>query len=307
MDSTSILAWFAAQEWPLTEEEVRQMAGSVGVTDADPRTHDLRAEGFLWCAGREHLPWLRHQKSTWAWKKWRRARRWARVLACFPFLRMVAVANALGYGNARIGGDIDLFLVVAPRRMWIARLGIVAALRLFRQRPGEHAADALCPSFFVTTDALCLADLQLADVHARSDARNTSLPPDPYLLWWAVQLTVLWDRDHTYERFWHANAAWVQQWLPCAALRSVHPRMAARPACALLQRWGEWLLGGRWGDALEHWARRVQERRLPEAVRVRANQDTCVVVRADLLKLHTTDRRMEYRDRWHQVLRAWDV
>jgi len=76
---------------------------------------------------------------------------------------MIAIGNALGYGNCSRESDIDLVVVTAPRRIWTVRLLVVAFLRLFRQRPGEHTRDAICPSFFLTTEAMNLEPLQIVN------------------------------------------------------------------------------------------------------------------------------------------------
>lgn len=252
MDDGMERAWFAAQEWP-----------------ADAAS------------------WERQRKARWAWRKYRKARHWARALRCAPGVRMIAVGNALGYGNGRDEGDIDLVIVTAPGRLWTARLVVVALLKLFRQRPGEHGRDALCPSFFLTTEALNLEPLQLPR------QSSSELPPDPYLLFWPTQLTVFYDVGGTYDAFWGANRAWVQRWLPGAVPRAVHPRLCVA-RCAV--RMG----GGRW---IERLAKRVQEPRLRRAF-PRANSDTKVIIRDDMLKLHADDRRAEFREQWSASLRS---
>ncbi|MBI4433764.1 hypothetical protein HY632_03250 [Candidatus Uhrbacteria bacterium] len=291
MDCTAVRAWFDTQEWPLTEEEERQIVSDSG--DApQPDVHHGAAY-----ASRARL---RQQKSQWAWRKWRKARRWTRLFACVPFLRLVAVANALGYGNGRAASDIDLFVVTAPRRIWLVRLILVSMLRIFRQRPGEHGVDALCPSFFVTTEGLRLEGVQLSS----EQGSMSELPPDPYLLFWVTQLTVLLDRAPTYHAFWDANRAWVHRWLPGTQPRMPHPRLLVQDRwSSRVARCGEWLLRGRIGDAMERWARTLQLRRLTPTIRAMANVDHRVVVTDTMLKFHTEDRRAAYRDAWYARLR----
>ncbi|MBI4142554.1 hypothetical protein HY480_01620 [Candidatus Uhrbacteria bacterium] len=331
MDARAILAWFDLFDWVLTPAEYA--AFGVGVPAGT-----AMVDGFVVAPGRKGLAWVRRRKAVWAWRKLRKARQWARVLALVPFVRMIAIGNDLGYGNCRDESDIDLVIVTAPHRVWLVRLCIGGLLKLLHQRPGEHARDALCPSFFLTTEAMDLEDLQIGQQGMAAAGRqgsaiddsqlatrptslklrrtsNSQLPPDPYLLWWATQLTVLSDRDSTYAAFWRANERWVRRWLPDAWPRAIHPRISvgASPpqpplpkgggeieAVALLPNRG----GVRWGfgDVLETWSRRFQERRLSLRVRALMNTDSCVVMNDHMIKLHTNDRRQAYCDRWLAAL-----
>ncbi|MDO8622243.1 MAG: hypothetical protein Q7R80_03355 [bacterium] len=285
--------------------------------------------------------WPQQRKEIWAWRKLKKARRWVRVLRFVPSIRMIAIGNTLGYGNCSDESDIDFVIVTAPRRIWFVRLCVVALLRLFRQRPGEHTRDAICPSFFLTTEAMNLEDLQLLP-HSSSRAERAGgersreishqVPRDPYLLWWVTQLTVLFDRGGTYDAFWRANEQWVRRWLPDAQPRAVHPRIFVgappphappprakrdpesprdkrgsslpRPARRPAPAHASEERGWGVGDALERWCRRFQERRFSSEVRALANRDSRVVLTDRMLKFHTNDRRQEYRDRWIERLRA---
>jgi|GEM_PF-913626 len=306
MDSTAISAWFRLFEW----------------APGDPS-------------------WLQRRKAIWAWRKQKKARRWVRVLRFVPFVRMIAIGNDLGYGNCSDASDIDLVIVTAPRRVWFARLCVVALLRLSRQRPGEHSRDAICPSFFLTTEAMDLEELQIgAESRIMNneswDRCDASLPLDPYLLFWVTQLTVLYDVGGTYDAFWRANGQWARRWLPDARPRAMHPRLVVRhcePKSRRFASLGDKLrevlpaqgtddrdchepmaIGSRndtqdgWprrlGDALERWCRAFQERRFSSEVRALVNRDTRVIATDRMLKFHTSDRRAEYRDRWLIALNA---
>ncbi|MDO8599570.1 MAG: hypothetical protein Q7S02_05670 [bacterium] len=341
MDTRAILTWFDLFDWPLTPAEIPDSRFQI--------PDSLITEGFICSSGRERLVLVRRRKAILAWRKYRKARRWARVLACVPWVRMIAIGNDLGYGNCSDASDIDLVIITAPKRVWFVRLCVVTLLRLFRQRPGEHTRDAICPSFFLTTEAMDLESLQLPPQSSsraeraggeRSREISHEVPRDPYLLFWVTQLTVLFDRDGTYDAFWRANEQWVRRWLPDARPRAIHPRLCvgaplilaphAPPPTPPLEE-GErtpggsggkqkisplppqwrgaparlWRERGRWiGSAIEHWCRRFQERRFAPEVRALVNRDTRVIATDRMLKFHTNDRRQEYHDRWLQRLRV---
>lgn len=246
--------------------------------------------------------WEQRRKATWAWRKFKKVRRWARVLRFVPFVCMIAIGNALGYGNCSPDSDIDLVIVTTSKRIWTVRLLVVALLRLFRQRPGEHTRDAICPSFFLTNEAMNLEKLQLD--HSSFDIHHSPFPPDPYLLFWLTQLTVLYDVGNTYDAFWRANEVWVRRWLPDARSRAIHPRL-----CTQVRRRTFYfsLLTShlsRIGDAFERWCRRFQEQRFSPEIRALANRDSRVVITDRMLKFHTNDRRAHYREQWVRRLTA---
>lgn len=293
MDSREILTWFNLFDWVLTPEEYAAFGVSVPAGT-------VMTDGFVTLPGRTKLAWLRRKKTQWAWRKFRKARRWAHVLAYIPFVRMIAIGNALGYGNCRDESDIDLVIVTEPRCIWLVRLIVGGLLKFFRQRPGECVRDALCPSFFLTTEAMNLEFVQLpfissSRVSVASREILHELPDDPYLIFWIVQLTVLYDAGGVYDEFWKANDRWVRRWSPNAQPRGAHPRIR-RPCVLHLTSYVLRL------NTIEHWARRFQEYRFPSEVRALVNQDSCVVVDDRMIKLHTNDRRAEYRDRWLALL-----
>lgn len=242
----------------------------------------------------------RQRQAQWTWRKLRKARRWARVLRRVPGVRMIAVGNALGYGNCRDRSDIDLVVVAAPGHLWTVRLFVITILKVFRQRPGEHARDALCPSFFLTTEALNLEPLHIP--FPVSDSRFTihgsRLPPDPYLLFWPTQLTVLSSSGGTYEQLWDANRVWVERWLPDAAPRAAHPRFAGVRAHAARP-----MLPSVLGACVEWCARRIQAPRLQRTF-PQANHSSAIVISNVMLKFHQTDRRAAFRDAWIARLHA---
>ena len=285
MDEHEIFAWFELFDWALTPEEYT--AFGVGV----PKGAIIK-DGFVVAPGYEDLAWARRRKTQWAWRKLKKARRWSRAFTCVPFVRMIAVGNALGYGNCRNEGDIDLIVITAPHRVWLVRLFIVGLLRVFRQRPGEHGRDALCPSFFLTTEAMDFESLQI------EGNSNERFPRDPDFLFWLTHFTVLYDRDDTYAAFWRANEVWVRRWLPHMQPRGMHPRMGRRSQRCRLTARSSWL------DTLERWARIFQEQRFPIEIRSMMNMNNHVIVNDKMIKLHTNDRRAEYRDRWLTTLRT---
>jgi len=190
-------------------------------------------EGFYCLRGREATGRLRAERAAASDAGWRQARRFARWLAHVPFVRMVAVCGSLAVDNAGRDGDVDLFLITAPRRLWLVQATTMILRRLAR-RPG---APPLCPNYLLTGD-----DLEVS-------------PCNLYLAHETIQARPLW--GHAYFRRFRAANAWTEAFLPQARVAAVlepppdAPTPAAEPVPTRLVRALAWLLGGWLGDVLD--------------------------------------------------------
>lgn len=231
----------------------------------------------------------RWQRYRLAEAKFRRARWfawWARFL---PSVRLVAVGNSLAWSHAAEESDIDLFVVTAPKTVWVTRLVLGGFLKLFRLRPTPtDQKDKLCLSFLVSEAALDLSALMTG-------------PDDVYFRYWLAALVPLYDVGGMMERLWQANRS------ALGPLPAAFPRRTARRRSVSANRWldraaapGRWLL-----RRFEPLARRLQQRVFPEAIRRLANRDSRVVVNDRVLKFHVDDRRKLfsrlYRERCQAV------
>lgn len=163
------LAYADVFDYPLTAAEAHRYL--IGVP-ASPRSvasalaslvSQGRAEareGFFTLPGRAHLVEVRRHRQHLSAPLWREARRYGRLLAALPFVRMVAVSGALAMDNVDERGDIDYFVVTEPGRLWTTRAFAVLLVRLARAR-----GVTLCPNYLVTTRALELQDWNLFTAH----------------------------------------------------------------------------------------------------------------------------------------------
>jgi len=175
-------------------------------------------------------------------KLWPTARRFGHLIAHLPFVRMVAVTGALAMRNAEERDDIDYLIVTTPGRVWTSR-GITVAL----VRIAKLFGVSLCPNYVMAETALFQERQSLFMAHELAQM----VPLSGKALYAAM-------RD--------ANG-WSAKMLPNAIGPfydevDVSPRGAGR----VLQRLGEWLLGGRIGDSLERWEQRRKLRKFaPQA------------------------------------------
>lgn len=200
------------------------------------------SQGYLTLRGREALAHHRPVRAHSSRPLWAQARRWARVMAALPGVRLVAVTGALAMENAPPGDDIDLLLVTVRGRTWVTRAWAVAVVRAARL-----AGAALCPNYVLATTALTQAQQDLYTAHDLAQ-----MVPLAGLATYALL---------------RAHNPWVTTYLPQATtpLRQ-EPDLAPRRLARAVQAIGERLLAGPAGDQLEAWERGRKLRRFqPEA------------------------------------------
>jgi hypothetical protein len=240
-------------DYPLTPHEIHHYLIATPATDIAVQAalacspwvaaHTTQTRGYVALRGRQALGALREARRQSSAALWPVARRWAAVLGWLPFVRMVAVTGALAVDNAPEGDDVDFLIVTAPGRVWLARALTVLVVRLARL-----AGVGLCPNYVLAETALAQQRRDLFSAHD------------------LVQMVVLVGQD-TGAAMLKANA-WTAEYLPQATrpLRTEQD-LGPRGWAWRWQRLGEWLLGGRVGNALEAWERRRKLARFAPAAR----------------------------------------
>lgn len=225
-------------DYALTPEEVhcfligvRAPRDEIERTLYDPARLDgsiLRLNGFIALPRRNAAVASRLRWRGEAQRQWRRARFYARLIAHFPFVRMIAVSGGLAMDNAR-DNDIDFLIVTTPGRLWFVRGLVVALVRLARWR-----GDNLCPNFLITENALTMPEQNLYTAHE------------------IFQMVPLYGLD-VFQRMRELNA-WASSFLPNADGSSSSPE-EIRPsrAGAFLKGAAERVLGRRIGNRIERW------------------------------------------------------
>lgn len=286
------LAYHALFEFPLTREEMSRglISDRIFLEDEVYGTIESmiperlsRVEGFITERGYEHFVHLRKERYREAEKKFCKALRFVRVCRFLPFVRMIAISNTLGYSNARAASDIDFFIIAEARHLWTARFFITGLAALLHLRPTAFVRkNQLCLCFYHSTENLSLETLALAQ--------------DIYLPHWIAQLYPLYDTNDTYEHFWQANA-WIKKILPHTqsvkpvSRRTVHPSGVSRSFQLFLEKCTM---------RAEPWLQRIQEAKLPPALKQQRGLGTGVVTSPYLLKFHEDDKRASLTRTWRQ-------
>ena len=128
-DIIAALAYFDLFDYPLTQAEIRQFAP--GQHTARAVANELRVllteklvyhnDGLFLLRDEPALVQRRRKGNRQARALLQKATRVARLIAAFPFVRGVAVSGSLSKNYADEDSDIDLFIITAANRLWLAR------------------------------------------------------------------------------------------------------------------------------------------------------------------------------------------
>ena len=203
---------------PVTAEEVHRylpQAASLFVVRHEllqlvTRGTLVQDSSLYYLPGRDNLVAQRHMRYQASMLQWQRGARLVRMLSHISWIEMVGITGALSVNSSTVDDDIDLFIVTAPRRLWLTRLIVVL---LFRAR-GVYRHRA-CPNMWVTRDALAFAG------------------PDYYLARELLQLVPVYTRDGCYEDLLAKNG-WYTEFLP--NVRPFVPRTSF-PSSRRVFRW----------------------------------------------------------------------
>ncbi len=258
-------------DYPLTPAEVAHYLVDV-ISDTEQIKEVLAApmwldgqigqvEGYVTIRGREVIVNRRRDRAHASRGLWRLARCYAGILCRLPFIRMVAVTGALAMDNSDEHDDVDVLLVTAPGRVWLARafaIAVVLAGRLTRAR--------LCPNYVLSQEVLSIE------------------PRSVYVAHEFAQMVPMYGFD-VYRRLKAANP-WALQLLPNAMqpLRQ-EPEYRLGWLSRRFKGIGERFLGGRLGDRLEAWEMR---RKISKFNSMRAAPGS-VVFNRDQVKGHFED------------------
>lgn len=115
---------------------------------------------YLTLQGRENLFEIRERRAAEASRLWAHAMSYRNLLARIPFVRMLAITGTLAVDNTDKGGDIDLFVITAPGRLWLVRAAIIGVVKMAAARGIQ-----LCPNYLVTENALAVKDRNIFTAH----------------------------------------------------------------------------------------------------------------------------------------------
>ena len=120
---------------------------------------------------------------------------------------------------------------------------------------------------------------------------------DIYFIYWLAGIVPIYDKRGVYEEFIKANS-WIRQCLPnWQPLKLMERRDSGKSFSCFYHDLIDLLFGG-----LEKNAKKLQLKKMPSGLKKIMNKNTQVVINDQVLKLHTKDRREEYRKKWVEKL-----
>lgn len=299
------LAYFNIFDYPLTLVEIwrylyqAQKTSLLEVEKILQESQNLREiietqKGFYFFKGRSELIDKRLERYYIANKKFKKARKITKLLRFVPFINLIAACNNLSYNNAREKSDIDLFLIVSAKRIWTARFYSFLILKILGQRPKKNGEnkDKICISVFVSQDGLDLRNLMIDS-------------EDIHFVYWLSQFVPLYDRKNFWQKFVDSNN-WLKEYLANNYFYHTHPRRLVKNFESI-KKIKEFFHFGFWGDFCERTYKKIQLKILPGFLKKMANQNTNVLITDKVLKFHSNDRREEYRKKYLQKLKDFDL
>lgn len=325
-----MIAFFDMFDYPLTALEIWQNLGIKGelievmeaLEDETPLIPPLSAaevgqaggrimesrNGFYYLAGRSSIMEERQRRYNYSDRKFKRALWIAKIFKFIPWIKLIALGNLMGADNLRNDSDIDLFIITEEKRVWLTRFFCVGLIKLLGLRPrAGNSRDKICLSFFISEKAMDLSGLMLTPPAPTLSGRefNPPYPPftrgaeavDIYFIYWLANLTPLYDKAETYEKFVKANL-WLKNYLPNwspvieAARRQVKP-----PSSGFYRDLVDLFIGG-----LEPQLKALELKLLPAELKNLMNRDSRVVIDDNIIKLHANDRREEYGEKFESLI-----
>lgn len=244
--------------------------------------------------GRDYFSYLDNysaRNSLAGFERWnaeyeKRVMRYRSLLQMVPFVRMVAVCNSLAFKAADEKSDIDLFVIAAKNRLFLARILLTALVHVLGlRRHGTKIAGRFCLSFFVSEEKLDLSDLWLGE-------------DDIYFLMWMRGLKPLFGSE-IFENLISANKRFRKFFPKAHSLNFEYVVVSAW--ASYIRRSLEFLMQNTLFDKLEI---KLREWQLTRAM---AKRDTLpnpggTILNEHVLKFHDNDKRAHFSERWKLAL-----
>ena len=160
------LLYFDIFKHPLRKEELLAFSHlrAHDANDLDPALEQLRQAGLVVCAdghfalseaGERTARRSRHAER--AQERMSKAHHYSAFIGSFPFVRAVMLSGSISKGVLDEEGDIDYFIITAPRRLWVARTLLVLYKKIFLLNSRKD----FCVNYFIDTDHLAIEDRNL--------------------------------------------------------------------------------------------------------------------------------------------------
>lgn len=254
------LAYFDVFNYPLTREEVclflpikyERKTFDDAITGLVETRMVYRFDKFYCLKNDQYLAQRRNKGNQKAVEMVKIARKVGNLLIRFPYVRGIAISGSLSKNYADDRSDIDLFIITAPGRLWIARTLMHVFKKLTFLVNKQHC---FCMNYYVDERAL-----EIAEKNIYTATEVVTLIP--------IQ------GDTTFADFFAANA-WTRKYLPNHIMRvSTAKQLKANWFKNLV----EFLLNNKAGDFLDDYFMKITSRRWSEKTRQNKLNDHGIVL-----------------------------
>ena len=281
-----VLLYFKIFDYPVTKEELFQFVSSDNKIEIQASLARLVRDGmvcsrggYVWVMNDEAIIPVRAKGNASAERYLKVARRQARILSWFPFIKCICISGSLSKYYMDSHSDIDYFIIAKQGRLWLTKLLmsiIVETLEVLRLEK------YFCPNYIITENNLHIAD------------RNIFTAME------IVTLVPLYNQEE-YERFLHANE-WIKDYFPQYQMNL--PVKSFGYSKKLLRTvWNHGFFG--WVD--KHILRFYQWRyeRKIKAGKIRASGTDMVITESDY-KLHLSGHRRRILQQYENNIRIFE-
>jgi predicted nucleotidyltransferase len=240
------LAYFDVFNYPLTYAEIFLFLGNkcdsetYNTTLAHLVVHDTvyRFDGFYTLKNDPNIALRRRAGNSKASEMIKIAEKVGRILIRFPYVRGVAISGSLSKNFADDNSDIDLFIITAKNRLWIAR----TFMHLFKKLTFlVNKEDFFCMNYFIDEQGLEIVEKNI------------------YTATEVVTLIPL-EGDTTFEKFYSANA-WTLAYLPNNYMRVASAKPLKR---GIIKGLVEMLFNNGLGNAMDNMLQKITASRWNE-------------------------------------------
>jgi hypothetical protein len=124
---------------------------------------DVETDGVFYCLkGKKHLLRERHERYRTSLRRMRKSKKYIYFLRFLPFVRGVAVSGSQALLGSRASSDIDLFIITARNRIWLARTFVTLFFQLTgSRRHGNKTRDRFCLNHYIDEEVRIEKDKNL--------------------------------------------------------------------------------------------------------------------------------------------------
>jgi hypothetical protein len=193
-----VLLYFKVFDYPIRKEELFTFVCDDNKINVQAALARMVNEGlvqikddFVWVANSETIVPKRLEANEAASIALKRAKKQARLLSLFPFIKCICISGSLSKYYMDKESDIDYFIIVDAKRLWITRFIFSFIVKMLKLTGQEKR---FCPNYIITD--------------ANLEIRNKNI----YTAMELVTLIPVYNKG-SYEAFLGANE-WVRSYFP---------------------------------------------------------------------------------------------